>query len=76
MVKGWHDRGLVGDEWQPLDGGAVGGMNFEPCPTAPGDVVFFDSYAPHQSAPNLTDQRLSFPPDIEREPDKEYVFRV
>lgn len=101
MVKGWHDRGLVGDEWQPLDGGAMDGMNFEPCPTAPGDVVFFDSYAPHQSAPNLTDQRRrvlyvtynslsagdhraqyyadkrkSFPPDIEREPDKEYVFRV
>ena len=77
------------------------GMAFEPCPTAPGDVVFFDSYAPHQSAPNLTDRRrrvlyvtynrladgdhraqyyadkrLSFPPDIEREPDQEYVFRV
>lgn len=101
MVKGWHNRGLVGDEWQPLDDNAMDGMRFESCPTAPGDVVFFDSYAPHQSAPNLTDQRrrvlyvtynrlsagdhrtqyyadkrLSFPPDIEREPDKEYVFRV
>lgn len=101
MVRGWHDKGLVGDEWTPLDDTAMDGMQFEPCPTAPGDVVFFDSYAPHQSAPNLTDQqrrvlyvtynrlsegdhraqyyadkRLSFPPDIEREPDKDYVYRV
>ena len=101
MVKGWHDKGLVGDEWRPLDALDMDGMMFEPCPTAPGDVVFFDSYAPHQSAPNLTaqrrrvlyvtynrrsagdhrakyyaDKRRSYPPDIEREPDKEYVFRV
>ena len=101
MVRGWHDRGLVGDEWRPLDDTAMDGMAFEPCPTAPGDVVFFDSYAPHQSAPNLTDRprrvlyvtynrlaagdhraqyyadkRLSFPPDIEREAGKVYVFRV
>ncbi len=101
MVRGWHDKGLVGDEWRPLDESDMDGITFEPCPTAPGDVVFFDSYAPHQSAPNLTDQRrrvlyvtynrqsegdhraqyyadkrLSFPPDVEREDDKEYVFRV
>lgn len=101
MVRGGHEKGLVGDEWRPLDDGAMSGMQFEPCPTAPGDVIFFDSYAPHQSAPNLTDQRrrvlyvtynrlsegdhraqyyadkrLSFPPDIERAPGKEYVFRV
>lgn len=101
MVKGWHDKGLVGDEWRPLDENDMNGMTFEACPTAPGDVIFFDSYAPHQSAPNLTDQRrrvlyvtynrlsegdhraqyyadkrLSFPPDVEREADKEYVFRV
>lgn len=54
MVRGWHDRGLVGDEWRPLDDAAMDGMSFEPCPTAPGDAVFFDSYAPHRSAPNLT----------------------
>lgn len=101
MVRGGHEKGLVGDEWRPLDDSAMSGMQFEPCPTAPGDVIFFDSYAPHQSAPNLTDQRrrvlyvtynrlsegdhraqyyadkrLSFPPDIERAPGKEYVFRV
>ena len=101
MVRGWHDKGLVGDEWQPLDDRVIHSMTFEPCPTEPGDAVFFDSYAPHQSVPNLTDRRrrvlyvtynrlsegnhraqyyvdkrLSFPPEIEREPDKEYVFRV
>jgi ectoine hydroxylase-related dioxygenase (phytanoyl-CoA dioxygenase family) len=72
-----------------------------PCPTSPGDVVFFDCYAPHASEPNRSDQtrrlyfatynrasagdhlaryyadkRKSFPPDIEREPGVEYVFRV
>jgi len=25
-----------------------------PVPTGPGDVVFFDSFVPHASAPNLT----------------------
>jgi ectoine hydroxylase-related dioxygenase (phytanoyl-CoA dioxygenase family) len=27
-----------------------------PLPTEPGDVVFFDSYVPHASKPNLTDR--------------------
>ena len=70
-------------------------------PGAPGDVLFFDSYAPHGSAPNLTDaqrrilyltynlasdgdhrrayyaaKRASFPPDVEREPGRDYRFRV
>ena len=72
-----------------------------PVPGAPGDVLFFDSYAPHGSAPNLTDRqrrilyltynlasdgdhrrayyaakRASFPPDVEREPGRDYRFRV
>lgn len=101
MVKGFHDKGLVGNEWAPLDDNAMADMDFVTCPTEPGDVVFFDSYAPHQSAPNFTDQprrvlyitynrasegdhrhdyyadkRKSFPPNIEREAGKEYVFRV
>ncbi len=101
MVGGWHDKGLIGDEWRPLDDNDMVGMTFESCPTAPGDVVFFDSYAPHRSVPNLTasrrrvlyltynrlsdgdhraqyyaDKRASYPPDVERDPGKEYVFRV
>ncbi len=76
-------------------------MKFVSTPTAPGDAMFFDSYAPHRSGPNMTDKsrrvlyvtynrasqgdhraryfadkRKSFPPDIEREAGKEYVFRV
>jgi 2-aminoethylphosphonate dioxygenase len=101
MVRGFHDKGLVGKEWEPLNDDAMREMVFEPCETAPGDAVFFDSYAPHQSAPNLTadqrrvlyvtynkasegdhraqyyaDKRKNFPPDIERLPGQEYVFRV
>ena len=101
MAAGWHNRGLIGDEWRPLDDGDGSEVVYRSCPTQPGDVVFFDSYAPHRSAPNLTaaprrvlyitynrlsdgdhraqyyaDKRNSFPPDIERDAGKEYVFRV
>jgi len=54
MAAGWHDRGLVGKEWEPLGSGEISDMVFAPCPTAPGDAVFFDSFAPHRSGPNLT----------------------
>jgi ectoine hydroxylase-related dioxygenase (phytanoyl-CoA dioxygenase family) len=101
MAAGWHDRGLVGAEWTPLGEAEIAGMGFVTYPSAPGDVMFFDSFAPHRSAPNLTDRprralyvtynrasegdhraryvadkRENFPPDIEREPGKTYVFRV
>jgi hypothetical protein len=100
-AAGWHDKGLVGDEWTPLGEGETKDMVFESFPTKPGDAMFFDSYAPHRSGPNLTDhsrrvlyvtynrasegdhraqyfadKRKSFPPDIEREAGKSYVFRV
>lgn len=99
MARGWHEKGLIGDEWRPLDDAE--GVTYETCPTEPGDVVFFDSYTPHRSAPNRTqhprrmlyatynrladgdhraryyaDKRKNYPPDIEREAGKEYVFRV
>lgn len=100
-AAGWHDKGLVGDEWTPLGEGETKDMVFKPYPTEPGDAMFFDSFAPHRSGPNLTDsarrvlyvtynrasegdhrdqyfadKRKSFPPDIEREAGKSYVFRV
>jgi hypothetical protein len=100
MVAGHQHRGLF-REWEPLTDADMEGMDFVPYPTKPGDVVFFDCYAPHSSEPNLTnttrrlyfatynkksegdhlaqyyaDKRKSFPPDIERESGKEYVFRV
>ena len=98
MAPGQHGRGLIGEKWTPLE---ENGLDYSPIPTEPGDTIFFDSFAPHRSKPNLTnnprrvlyvtynrlsegdhrrqyyiDKRKSFPPDCEREPGKEYVFRV
>lgn len=52
MVPGRHREGLIGDEWSPL---AEEGLDLVPVPTAPGDVIFFDSFAPHASKPNFTE---------------------
>lgn len=101
LAPGHHKRGIVGAMWTPLDEKAMKDMKLAPCPTKPGDAVFFDSYIPHASGPNLTstprrvlyvtynrqsdgdhrvqyyaDKRKSYPPDCERQPGKEYVFRV
>ena len=57
LVRGFHDRGVVGSMWTPLSDADMAGMNFEPHPTETGDVVFFDSFAPHGSGPNLTAER-------------------
>ena len=98
VAKGYNNKGLIGEQWVPLEEDA---LDYVSLPTLPGDAVFFDSYAPHRSKPNMThdkrrvlyvtynaasegdhrrqyydDKRLSYPPDIERESDKEYVFRV
>ena len=100
VVPGFHERGLY-RAWEPISEEDMKGMEFVPTPTAPGDVILFDSYTPHSSEPNLTDKtrriyfatynrlsdgdqlaayyadkRKSYPPDIERHPDKEYVYRV
>ncbi len=98
VANGYHNNGLIGEQWAPLE---EDGLDYVSLPTEPGDAVFFDSYAPHRSKPNLSndqrrvlyvtynaaaegdhrrqyydDKRLSYPPDIERDADKEYVFRV
>ena len=98
LAAGQHNKGLIGESWKPLEEDA---LNYIAVTTEPGDSVFFDSYAPHRSGPNLTesarrvlyvtynrlsdgdhrrqyydDKRISYPPDCEREPNKEYVFRV
>jgi 2-aminoethylphosphonate dioxygenase len=96
--RGHNGAQLIGELWKPLDGSD---LNLQPVPTEPGDVIFFDSFVPHASKPNLTDaprrvlyltynlasegdqrsryfadKHAAFPPDIEREPGKSYVFRV
>ena len=100
VVAGHHKRGLF-RSWEPLTEDNMQGMVFVPVPTKPGDLIFFDCYAPHQSQPNLSDKirrlyyatynklsagdhqaqyyadkRKNYPPDIERDPAKTYVFRV
>jgi hypothetical protein len=98
IVPGRHREGLIGEEWKPLDDGD---LPLRPVPTAPGDVIFFDSFVPHASKPNFTDaprrllyltynlasagdhraqyyadKHAAFPPDVDRDGSKSYVFRV
>ncbi|HEX6840980.1 MAG TPA: phytanoyl-CoA dioxygenase family protein, partial [Stellaceae bacterium] len=54
MGDGARLSGLVGEEWRPLTAAEMKGFNLVPVPTDPGDVLFFDSYAPHASKPNMT----------------------
>ncbi len=101
MLPGQHNKGLLGEKWAPLTDEDTGGMQYIAVHCKPGDAVFFDSFAPHRSAPNHTQKarrvlyitynkasegdsraayyaakRQSYPPDIERDPDKDYRFRV
>ncbi len=101
IAAGHHRRGMLGPEWQPLSASDMAGFALTPLSARAGDVVFFDSYVPHGSQPNLSagprrvlyvtynraregdhreryfaEKRRNFPPDIEREPGRNYVFRV
>ena len=101
LAAGHHTRGLLGEEWKPLTDDDMRRLGTRAVPTRAGDAVFFDSYTPHASGPNLTrerrrvlyitynrrsagdhraryyeDKRKSFPPDIERDPNRTYTFRV
>jgi hypothetical protein len=57
IAAGQHRRGLLAPEWRPLEPADMTGFTLEPLPTRAGDVVFFDSYVPHGSLPNLTDHQ-------------------
>jgi len=101
MIAGLHRQGLLGRMWAPLTGEDTGNRPYQAVHCQPGDAVFFDSYAPHRSAPNRSDRarrvlyitynrasegdsrekyyaakRMNYPPDIEREPGKDYSFKV
>ncbi len=54
MGDGPRFGGLIGEEWKPLTPLQMAQFKMIPIPCAPGDVLFFDSYAPHASKPNLT----------------------
>lgn len=101
VMAGYHQRGLLGKMWEPLTDDDVAGGDWQPCYCQPGDVLFFDSFAPHRSGPNTTDaqrraiyltygarkdgdqraqyyadKHANFPPDIERDPDGDYGYKV
>jgi hypothetical protein len=54
MASRFHDRGLIGTEWKPLTDEDLRETEFIAVESAPGDAVFFDSFAPHRSGPNNT----------------------
>ena len=98
------DRSHASDvykSWEPLSEKDVEKMPFLPIPTEPGDIIFFDCFAPHQSNSNKSnksrrvyyatynrlsegdnlaqyyaDKYKSYPPDIDREQGKTYIFKV
>jgi hypothetical protein len=37
MAPGWHDKGLIGEEWKPLDEASTSQMRFVSLPTEPGE---------------------------------------
>ena len=57
LCAGHHQQGLLGDEWKPLTEDDMRRLGGRPVPTRAGDAVFFDSYTPHASGPNLTADR-------------------
>jgi len=54
VAPGWQKKGLLGEEWRPLDDQRIAEIGLRPVPTEPGDVLLFDSYVPHASAENMT----------------------
>jgi len=57
LCAGQHTQGLLGGEWTPMTDADMKRLHARPVPTQAGDVVFFDSYTPHASGPNLTAER-------------------
>ncbi|MEA2781914.1 MAG: 2-aminoethylphosphonate dioxygenase [Rhodospirillaceae bacterium] len=55
MTDGPRFTGLIGEEWRPLSTAEMAGFKLVQVPTEPGDLLLFDSFAPHASKPNLTD---------------------
>lgn len=96
-----HKNGLLGAPWKEVPLEIVNKLKWEAAPTKPGDVIFFDSFVPHKSAPNFTsrsrrvlyatyskegegdyreryyaDKRISYPPDVERDPTQKYEYKI
>ena len=54
MVRGKHKLGLIGPVRGDIAEEVVAPLKWEPLPTKPTTIVFFDSFVPHRSSPNST----------------------
>lgn len=54
-IAGGHRHKGHYESWVPLTDDELAEMTFVECPTDPGDLIFFDSLAPHASEPNMSD---------------------
>lgn len=54
VVRGKHNEGMLSEPWKEVDPQHVESSKWEYVETAPGDLVFFDSYVPHRSSVNKT----------------------
>jgi len=57
VVRGKHLDGILGEPWKEVPQKLVDEYNWEMVYTKPGDLVFFDSFVPHRSAPNRSASR-------------------
>eukprot|EP00755_Sulcionema_specki_P006502 Sspe_Gene.5233::Locus_1725_Transcript_1_1_Confidence_1.000_Length_1201::g.5233::m.5233/K21195/phnY; 2-aminoethylphosphonate dioxygenase len=103
LAPGSHARpgGLIGRMNEPLNETETTGLKWIYAELSPGDVLFFDAWAPHRSDPNnspqprrntyltfnakkdgdhraayYADKFRSLPPDADRDPNKDYKYRV
>lgn len=51
-VRGHHKMGKLADDWTGLNDTYVQAQTWNMVKTAPGDVIIFDAFVPHRSAPN------------------------
>jgi len=54
VVAGKHKEGLLGEKFKSVPEDIVNSSNWISVETKPGDIVFFDSFVPHRSAPNMS----------------------
>ena len=55
VAAGFHDKGLLGPYDTPIPDEYLKKMDFQPLQHMLGDVVFFNSFTPHQSQENKTE---------------------
>ncbi len=55
VVDGMHNQGLLGQATDgTIDASIIEALAWRPIEMEPGDVLFFDSYVPHRSGPNMS----------------------